>query len=521
MKASTLRAFLSVHSWMGLLAGMALFIAFYAGAITVFTHELSGWQTTPPVTQPAPADPVAAAQTLLDAVIARHPQGAESFLVLLPGEHGPTPRLYWYGPQAEASGGMRQYQQAADGSLLELPQRVGFADFLYDLHFTAGLPRVFGTYLFGVVSVLYGLALLSGVVLYAPVFFKDLFALRPGHNLKRLWQDAHNVVGMLSLPFHVIFAWSGAVLCLGVLLLAPFQFLVFDGKLMQILAPEFELTPHVQPARRTAPVLPVAVLLDKARAASPGFVPESIGFHDAGDANARAEVYGHNDQRRLNTLGGVALDAATGQVLRVLEPRTMSPGTAALRGLQGLHFGNFGHAPVQWLYFLLGLGGAFLFYSGNLLWIETRRKRRLVDQPRRTHAMARLTIGVCLGSVAGISALFIAARLLAQGQERYVYYAVFAAVLVWALVRPTARGAYEVLLACAVLTALIPLASCVSARGLVLPWQDATVLVVDLIALVLAWAYWQLARASKRRGVQGDPNSVWAWKRAQRAESMH
>ncbi|PPT96328.1 hypothetical protein XarjCFBP8253_19960 [Xanthomonas arboricola pv. juglandis] len=521
MKASTLRAFLSVHSWMGLLAGMALFIAFYAGAITVFTHELSGWQATPPVTQRAPADPVAAAQTLLDAVIAQHPQVAESFLMLLPGEHGPTPRLYWYGPQAEASGGMRQYQQAADGSLLELPQRVGFADFLYDLHFTAGLPRVFGTYLFGVVSVLYGLALLSGVVLYAPVFFKDLFALRPGHNLKRLWQDAHNVVGMLSLPFHVIFAWSGAVLCLGVLLLAPFQFLVFDGKLMQILAPEFELTPHVQPARRTAPVLPVAVLLDKARAASPGFVPESIGFHDAGDANARAEVYGHNDQRRLNTLGGVALDAATGQVLRVLEPRTMSPGTSALRGLQGLHFGNFGHAPVQWLYFLLGLGGAFLFYSGNLLWIETRRKRRLVDQPRRTHAMARLTIGVCLGSVAGISALFIAARLLAQGQERYVYYAVFAAVLVWALVRPTARGAYEALLACAVLTALIPLASCVSARGVVLPWQDATVLVVDLIALVLAWAYWQLARASKRRGLQGDPNSVWAWKRTQHAESTH
>lgn len=319
MKAATLRAFLSVHSWMGLLAGMALFIAFYAGAITVFTHQLSGWQTTPPATQPAPADPVAAAQRLLDAVIARHPQVADSFLVLLPGEHGPLARLYWYGPQAEASGGMRQYQQAADGSLLELPQRVGFADFLYDLHFTAGLPRVFGTYLFGVVSVLYGLALVSGVVLYAPVFFKDLFALRIGANVKRLWQDAHNVVGMLSLPFHVIFAWSGAVLCLGVLLLAPFQFLVFDGKLMQILEPDFELTPHVQPARRAAPVLPLAVLLDKARAASPGFVPESVGFHDAGDANARAEVYGHHAQRRLNTLGGVALDAATGQVLRVLN----------------------------------------------------------------------------------------------------------------------------------------------------------------------------------------------------------
>ena len=292
MKAATLRAFLSVHSWMGLLAGMALFIAFYAGAITVFTHALSSWQTTPPATQAAPADPVAAAQTLLDTVIAAHPQVAESFLVLLPGEHGPLARVYWYGPQADASGGMRQYQLSSSGALLELPQRVGFADFLYDLHFTAGLPRIFGTYLFGVVSVLYGLALVSGVVLYAPVFFKDLFALRIGANLKRLWQDAHNVVGMLSLPFHVIFAWSGAVLCLGVLLLAPFQFLVFDGKLLQILEPDFELTPHVAPANRAAPVLPMATLLEKARAASSGFVPERVSYHDAGDANARVEVYG-------------------------------------------------------------------------------------------------------------------------------------------------------------------------------------------------------------------------------------
>lgn len=341
MKAATLRAFLSVHSWMGLLAGMALFIAFYAGAITVFTHALSSWQTTPPATQAAPADPVAAAQTLLDTVIAAHPQVAESFLVLLPGEHGPLARVYWYGPQADASGGMRQYQLSSSGALLELPQRVGFADFLYDLHFTAGLPRIFGTYLFGVVSVLYGLALVSGVVLYAPVFFKDLFALRIGANLKRLWQDAHNVVGMLSLPFHVIFAWSGAVLCLGVLLLAPFQFLVFDGKLLQILEPDFELTPHVAPANRAAPVLPMATLLEKARAASSGFVPESVSYHDAGDANARVEVYGHHDQRQLNTLGGVALEGATGKVLRVLAAHDARryrglawPAGAALRQLR-------------------------------------------------------------------------------------------------------------------------------------------------------------------------------------------
>ncbi len=508
MKAATLRSFLAVHTWMGLLAGMALFIAFYAGAISVFTHELNDWPRQPPAAA-SPQAPAQAAQALMDATLKQHPQAAESFYLLLPGEHGPQARLYWY--QGSVA---RQFQLGPYGELRELPQRVGFVDFLYDLHFTAGLPRTFGTYLFGVVCILYGLALVSGVVIYAPVLLKDLFALRLGKNIKRLWQDAHNAIGLLSLPFHVIFAWSGAVLCLGVLLLAPFQYLVFDGKLMQLLEPDFELAAHVAASGTRAPPLTVAELLARVRIASPGLVPDSLAYHDAGDANARVEVYGKIAQRHLNTLGGVALEAATGKLLKVVEPRNMPPGMASLRGLQALHYGNFGHAPVKWLYFVLGLAGAFLFYSGNLLWVEARRKRRQPAQPLRTHVMARLTLGVCLGCIAGVSALFVAARVLLPGQERHVYYAVFLAALLWALWRPTARGAYELLLLCAATTLLVPLAGLYGAPGLVAPWRHGTILLVDLIALLLAWGYWRMARASLRRARDGDQNSVWALPRA-------
>ncbi|WIH05034.1 PepSY domain-containing protein [Xanthomonas translucens pv. graminis] len=482
MKAASLRQFLSAHSWMGLFAGMALFIAFYVGAITVFTHELGGWPRRAAAVAPPAQATEQAAQALADAVLARYPALAESFTLTLPDEHGAPPRLYAFGPPAQPFGGTVQFQPGADGQPLPLPQRSGFVGFLYDLHFTGGLPRTLCTYLSGVVCIFYGLALVSGVVLYAPVFLKGLFALRAGRNVKRLWQDARNVIGMLSLPFHAIFAWSGAVLALGVLL----------------------------PAHIKAPLLPVADLLARARAASPGFAPDSLSFHDAGDANARVEIYGQPPQRRLNTLAGVAMEAATGKVLRVLAPQTMAPGVASLRGLQALHYANFGGAPLRWLYFLLGLGGAFLFYTGNLLWVEARRKRRQQAQPWRTHAMARLTVGLCLGCVAGVSALFVAARLLPPGQERVVYYAVFGLGVAWALLRPTARGAYELLLACAVLNALVPLAALRGADGWVAPWSSTLLLAVDGCALALAWAYWQMARATHRRGRNGDPNSVWA-----------
>lgn len=512
MKAATLRAFLSVHSWMGLLAGMALFIAFYAGAITVFSHELNDWGLPPQAQAPATGstDPAASAQSLMDTVLAKYPRAAESFFLYLPGEHGPVPRLYWY--ETAPSGALGHlFEPAADGGVRELPWRNGFVDFVYDLHFTAGLPRTFGTYLFGVVSILYGLALASGVVLYAPAFFKDLFALRIGRNVKRMWQDAHNVIGILSLPFHVIFAWSGAVLCLGVVLLFPFDKLVFEGKLMQVLQPDFTLVPQAQASGTKAAPLPVAELLARARAASPGLHPESLSYHAAGDAAAQVEIYGTQDQRKLNTMGAVALDAATGKLLRVMQPSTMSPGVAALRGLQALHFGSYGRMPLKWLYFLLGLAGAFLFYSGNLLWIESRRKRRQVKQPPRTHMMARLSVGVCLGCVAGVSALFVTARFLPAGQEKFVYYGVFLAALAWALLRPTARGTHELLLACAALTLLVPLAGLHGAHGLTAPWSSATVFLVDAFALLLGWTYAAMARAFRRRARNGDPNSVWAW----------
>ena len=516
MKAATLRTFLAVHTWMGLVSGMLLFIAFYAGAIIVFVHELQGWDRPAAEAMPE-AQAHARAQSLVDGVLARHPDAAHSLYLLLPGEHGPMPTLYWYNEQTQQQ---RRFDPAPDapGGFVEVPPRGGFVEFVYDLHFTAGLPRQAGTYLFGIACILYGLALVSGVVIYAPVFLKDLFALRVGRNLKRLWQDAHNVVGVLSLPFHVIFAWSGAVLTIGFVMLAPFQFLVFENKLMQVLEGDFDIAPHVEPAHVARPTLPVAELVRRARIALPGLEVESLSYHDAGDAKAQVTAYGELPQRRLNHLGGVAMNGATGTVVKALGPKDYPPGMAMLRGLQVLHYGSFGGMAVKWLYFVLGLAGAFLFYTGNLLWIEARRKRRQVAQPRRTRFVAGLTIGVCLGCVAGVSAVFLAAGALAQagGPPAWiprVYFGVFLAALAWAFVRRPARAAHELLWLCALLTAAVPLAGwlgsgehlfAAAAHG---HWHRFG---IDATALVMALAFARMAAATLRRARTGDPNSLWA-----------
>ncbi len=70
--SATLRTFTTLHTWVGLVAGFALFVAFYAGAITVFHHELQVWQSPHAVDRPQ--ESLADAQRLLDDVLARHPE---------------------------------------------------------------------------------------------------------------------------------------------------------------------------------------------------------------------------------------------------------------------------------------------------------------------------------------------------------------------------------------------------------------------------------------------------------------
>lgn len=509
MKAATLRIFLAVHTWVGIVTGMALFIAFYAGAITVFVQELQGWER-PQATVLATGVANERAQALLDDVLQQYPQAAHNLTLVLPGERGAQPAVYWYDEQAA-----QQHKVVADddGAIAEIPARAGFSDFIYDLHFTAGLPRLFGTYLFGVVCILYGLALVSGVVIYAPGFLKDLFALRLGKNIKRMWQDAHNVIGILSLPFHVVFAWSGAVLTIGFLMLAPFQFLVFENRLLQVLEQDFEVAPHIEPAGVSHPMLPVDELVRRAVVALPGMTVQSLSYHDAGDANAQVTLSGDLPQRSLNRLGVVAMNAASGEVLRALGPQDYPPGMSMLRGLQAVHYGNFGQSAVKWLYFLLGLAGAFLFYSGNLLWVEARRKRRQVAQPRCTRIMAGLTLGVCLGCVAGVSAVFLAGALLPHGWVPRSYFTVFFACVAWALLRRPARAGHELLRLCAVLTAAIPVAGWLGTGEHLLAamlhgnWHR---FLIDATALCMAVAFWRMAAATLRRAHRGDPNSVWA-----------
>src|SRR5689334_6321391 len=93
MKAATFKLFERVHSWTGLLAGLALFIAFYAGAFTIFHEQIEHWQQ---LGSAASRDTVGEAQTLIQRVTTRYPEARKEVGVTIPATPGGAVVAYWY-----------------------------------------------------------------------------------------------------------------------------------------------------------------------------------------------------------------------------------------------------------------------------------------------------------------------------------------------------------------------------------------------------------------------------------------
>ena len=263
-------------------------------------------------------------------------------------------------------------------------------------------------------------------------------------------------------------------------------------------------------------------LLRRAELQLPGYEVYGFGFQTQKDGNVEATITGLDLRRgtRARTYMTTHLDPYSGEVDVHDLPGRMDGWSEAVNAFFALHFGSFGGNPVRWLYLLMGLAGAALFYTGNLLWIESRRRKaRGGDTPaQKTSArvLGALTIGVSLGSVAGISATIAAAKWLpAQVVDlgfwhEAIYYGVFFAAVGWAFLRGAARGAVELLWCCAFATLLIPIASLAGIGGIGGSWNHPGSIWIDLTALAAIPAFLLIAHHARRRMRLGHADSVWA-----------
>ena len=464
-----LKTHLPLHTWCGVVSALFLIVCFLAGALTLFLDDLNRWAAPPPPSvMPAP-DARQQAQ-LLD-YMAAHPEITTTFtLHLRTTADAPAP-LSWerdgeqFWATRDANGQWRRFSAP-------LP---ALGEVLDDLHRTAGIPGAVGGYTMGVVAVLYALALISGTVLLLPRLKRQLFALRPEGGRRRAWLDLHNLLGLTALPFHLVIAITTAVF----VFYAPLE------QAMRALSPAADT--DVAEAAGQGELLPPATLLARVQA-------ERMVF-DALDDRAEALVV---------VLGGTAtggrrLYVALNPYGGALRYRN-SGGSfyhAASDAFAALHFGNYGGYPLRWLYFVLALAGAVLFYTGNLLWLGKRAR----GERRDVRLLAALTVGTSCGTICGMATMLLTARfqpllpLAAETLAHASYYLPFLAANAYALRRGAGATAALLCVSIALLCA-IPATTGLAAVGW-LPFAPRLLLPVDATALLLALTLYPFARKAR------------------------
>ena len=424
-----------VHTWFGLVLGYVLMVCFFFGALSVFDREIDRWAI--PATRFAP-QPMPSFDHLLRPIFEGMQPMASDVEALRDKVNGPLPARFdavrsWGAytthrdpvlgvyagyavPNAkdpeETIWAYRSIDPRSGNALPEGRLHIG-NEFFYPLHYSLTLHWMsLGYWLVGLAALVMLVALVSGVVIHRKIF-REFFTFRPAKRTQRSALDLHNLTGVVALPFHFFFAFTGLVIFAGIYFPVSQTQLHPMHELHEKLEAQQTGLPHDR-AKLPGTLASVDAMVAEAqrRWAARGMAGEVgyLGINHVGDANAYVSIYRAGTDRIALTGEGIHFKASTGAVLREDPPRTA---VASLNDfLTGLHLQHFRHWLLRWLYVVGGLAGCVCIATGFVFFVEKRKAqhaRRNSQGARIVDAMAVTTVTGMLLATLGI---LIANRLL-------------------------------------------------------------------------------------------------------------
>jgi uncharacterized iron-regulated membrane protein len=236
-----------------------------------------------------------------------------------------------------------------------------FMSTMFRLHVDlfAGLP---GKLFLGFMGLLLIVAIVSGVVLYAPFMRKLEFGtVRHGRTRRLKWLDLHNLLGIVTLVWALVVGATGMVNTWADVLLKYWQ----ETEIADMLKPYQGASPPTRLASMDAAV-------KTAEAAAPGMQVAFVAF--PGTPFASPHHYGvymrGNEAFSSRLYKPVLIDAQTGVIT---DQRELPWYLTGLLISQPLHFGDYGGGWMQFLWALLDLATIVVLGSGLYLWIKRGR----------------------------------------------------------------------------------------------------------------------------------------------------
>lgn len=368
MSPAALRRWSWVHKWSSLVCTLFMLLLCLTGLPLIFSHEIDhlvGDEVE------MPALPAGTPHVSLDRIVAAaeaHHPGLVP-LYLFAGDDDPDLWMAKMDTRVDTDERLARfaYVDARSAEILGEPNfGEGFMSVMYRLHVDlyAGLP---GKLFLGAMGLLLLVALVSGVVLYAPFMRKLEFGTVRRQRRQTRWLDLHNLIGIVTLVWALVVGFTGVINTWADLILQAWQrdqvAVLQSGGAQTLLAADSRLAPPADGSLQAA--------LDRVMAAAPGMKADMIAF--PGTLRATPDHFAvmllGDTPLTSRMTRALLVDPANGEVL---EAAGRPWYVTAFMLSEPLHFGDYGGLPLKILWGLLDLLTIIVLGSGLYLWWKKR-----------------------------------------------------------------------------------------------------------------------------------------------------
>lgn len=501
MNKETLKQLTNAHAWLGLIISGVLMIVFVCGTISFYRTDVILWDQHHNVKKMVDEQfipPSGIVQKVIDKRFNIPPD--HPVALYLPN---PTSPVYYVYFEIENEQGQHQRKNLTFNAYTgaEVPEEsasnVYLGNMLYRLHIDLLLP--FGRELVGIVSLLFFVVLLSGICIHLKKMFSHFYQYRIKKD-KDMRLDGHNLIGVSSLPYTLMYALTGVMFNLSIVFQAGFGFTIFQGDIEQLA--ETAGFGHESTIERSGQAMNIelidSIIANAEKQAAPNAEIKNININSFGDYNAQLEI-GMIDEQALVTRTDLVYQLSDGSFVEKTSSLE-NPVTGTYEILSSLHFGVFGGKSLQLVFFVLGLACCYLILTGNLIWLEKREANRKQSQLGLRFVKA-MTLALSVGCLWAVSLSFVATRFVPFEYIRTDFlpqvfaFGIFASLIHGYALNKAKKAMIQQLYLALALFALCPVYDLFnSVFGLAINSVNTSVVMVNIILLAMAVFCWQLAR---------------------------
>ena len=424
------------HTVSGIVISFALFVCFYAGAVALFMDEIYRWEN-PEVRFESVNPKDINYDEALEALTLNTPNLylGKFFNFVPPNDQNPS--IKFFGKLTlgkEKTEFFKAHINPHTNKVTPVKEaKTEMMRTIYRLHFFSQIPLV-GKFISGFVALFFLFALVTGILIHWKNMVVKFYTFTTKGKWKQIWTNSHVTLGVISLPFQIVFAVTGAILGLVNLILLSSYILILDNnhEIKKAFKPHNVITYD-----KDAQMLENGVRINSITDAIYSNYPDKeitfirVNNFDKQDGTITIRL---DDKTGITGDGVIVYGRKDGKIIQAAIPDNKSYTNGVYPFLVKLHYGTFGGLFLKIIYFILAMITCYIIISGVMIWRTARDNKKYTEKQRKFHhRVTKLNLAICLSMFPALAVIFIANKVVPMALENRIFYVNSTFFLGWLL----------------------------------------------------------------------------------------